>query len=137
MRPDNSMHNNPDDENQSAEENRTDRRFVDAPPIDMAHLTRHTLGDEGIAHEVLSLFLLEVESARKLLPECNEKELLEIAHRIKGGARAVGAFVLADIAADIEDAPQDRSLVDEFLDMAEKVELYVDAISTDRRRATG
>ena len=112
------------------------RKFVDAPPlegtpppIDMAHLTRHTLGDEDIAREVLDLFLIEMQSAREVIRGRVETELRDVAHRIKGAARAVGAFGLADIAEDIETAPGDDSLVRDFLGSSSDVESYIRSLS--------
>lgn len=103
----------------------SERKFVDAPPIDMAHLTRHTLGDEEIAREVLDLFLIEMRSAREVVRGGEETELRAVAHRIKGAARAVGAFGLAEIAARIEDAPEDGSHVDDFNGSAGEIERYI------------
>ena len=101
------------------------RKFVEAPPIDMAHLTRHTLGDEEIAREVLDLFLIEMRSAQEVVRGGEETELRAVAHRIKGAARAVGAFGLADIAARIEDEPEEGGHVDDFNGRISDIERYI------------
>jgi HPt (histidine-containing phosphotransfer) domain-containing protein len=75
----------------------------DDGPIDLDHLKRMTLGDESLEREVLAMFA--AQSARLIgalaaLPA----EAGELAHALKGSARAVGAFAVADAAAALETA---------------------------------
>ena len=77
----------------------------DDGPIDLDHLKRMTLGDEGLEREVLAMF--SAQSARLIgtlatLPE----KAGELAHTLKGSARAVGAFAVAEAAAAVETALQ-------------------------------
>jgi HPt (histidine-containing phosphotransfer) domain-containing protein len=78
----------------------------DDGPIDLEHLRRMTLGDAGLEREVLAMFagqtarLIEAMAA---LP----KEAAEQAHTLKGSARAIGAFAVADAAEAFEDALRD------------------------------
>jgi len=72
-------------------------------PIDLDHLRRMTLGDQGLEREVLTMF--SAQSARILgelaaLPA----ETATHAHTLKGSARAIGAFGVADAAAGLETA---------------------------------
>jgi len=72
-------------------------------PIDLDHLQRMTLGDHGLEREVLAMF--STQSARILgelatLPA----EATTPAHTLKGSARAIGAFGVADAAAGLETA---------------------------------
>jgi len=73
----------------------------DDGPIDFEHLSRMTLGDPALECEVLTMFV--AQSARLLdqlaaLPP----EAASIAHTLKGSARAIGAFAVADAASRLE-----------------------------------
>lgn len=72
-------------------------------PIDVDHLQRMTLGDPGLEREVLAMF--STQSARILgelagLPP----DAPTHAHTLKGSARAIGAFGVAEAAANLETA---------------------------------
>ena len=75
----------------------------DDGPIDMAHLARMTLGDERLTREVLTMFAAQalrlVGTLAALPPEAGA-----LAHTLKGSARAIGAFAVADSAAALEAA---------------------------------
>ena len=84
----------------------TSRRRLDAhrrPPIDMEHLKRQTFGDAELERRVLALFSRE---ALRLVEKLKTTEAIdqrrEVAHAIVGSARNVGAFPMADLAAQIE-----------------------------------
>jgi HPt (histidine-containing phosphotransfer) domain-containing protein len=73
----------------------------DDGPIDFEHLKRMTLDDAGLEQEVLAMF--SAQSAKLLatlvtLPE----EAGALAHTLKGSARAIGAFAVAEAAARLE-----------------------------------
>ena len=73
----------------------------DDGPIDTAHLQRMTLGDAGLEREVLSMFSAQAASligALATLPP----ESGALAHTLKGSARAIGAFRVADAAEALE-----------------------------------
>jgi HPt (histidine-containing phosphotransfer) domain-containing protein len=73
----------------------------DDGPIDFEHLKRMTLGDAGLEQEVLAMF--SAQSAvlvDKLLALPTDARAL--AHTLKGSARAIGAFAVADAAARLE-----------------------------------
>ncbi|WP_027579955.1 Hpt domain-containing protein [Bradyrhizobium sp. Ai1a-2] len=70
-------------------------------PIDLAHLARMSLGDAALEREVLSLFAaqsVKLIAALATLPQ----DARELAHTLKGSARAIGAFAVADAAAGLE-----------------------------------
>jgi HPt (histidine-containing phosphotransfer) domain-containing protein len=78
----------------------------DDGPIDLDHLKRMTLGDECLESEVLAMFAVQSErliGALAALPE----EAGELAHTLKGSARAIGAFAVANAAAALETALAD------------------------------
>lgn len=74
--------------------------------IDMEHLARYTGGDAKLDAEILRLFdaqaLSLVARLKETLAAGDVKSWKEITHTIKGAARGVGAFALADAAAVCE-----------------------------------
>jgi HPt (histidine-containing phosphotransfer) domain-containing protein len=78
----------------------------DDGPIDVEHLCRMTLGDAQLEQEVLAMFSAQaVRLAESLATLPSEARAL--AHTLKGSARAVGAFGVADAAERVEAAIQD------------------------------
>jgi HPt (histidine-containing phosphotransfer) domain-containing protein len=75
----------------------------DDGPIDIEHLKRMTLGDAGLEHEVLAMFSGQaarlIDALAGLPPEA-----ADLAHTLKGSARAIGAFQVADAAEALEAA---------------------------------
>jgi HPt (histidine-containing phosphotransfer) domain-containing protein len=77
----------------------------DDGPIDLEHLRRMTLGDAGLEREVLAMFAAQTVSligALITLPP----QAGALAHTLKGSARAIGAFAVADAAERLEAAIQ-------------------------------
>ena len=75
----------------------------DDGPIDIEHLRRMTLGDASLEHEVLAMFSAQAVGligALALLPG----DAGALAHLLKGSARAIGAFQVADAAGRLETA---------------------------------
>jgi len=73
----------------------------DDGPIDLSHLQRMTLGDGRLEQEVLGMFSAQASrlaGALALLPA----DTGALVHTLKGSARAVGAFAVADAAAHLE-----------------------------------
>lgn len=74
--------------------------------VDIDHLSRYTGGDEGLNAEVLRLFDSQtselVDKLRTILDARDAKSWKEVTHTLKGAARGVGAFSLADAAAAAE-----------------------------------
>ncbi len=75
----------------------------DDGPIDLEHLKRMTLDDTGLQHEVLAMF--SAQSA-KLAGELAAlpADARALVHTLKGSARAIGAFAVAEAAARLETA---------------------------------
>jgi HPt (histidine-containing phosphotransfer) domain-containing protein len=85
----------------------------DDGPIDSGHLARMTLGDAGLEREVLAMFSgqavdliarLAALSSSGRSSETGSSETLVLAHTLKGSARAIGAFRVADAAEALEAA---------------------------------
>ena len=73
----------------------------DLAPIDFTHLRKMTLGDDSLEREVLGMF--SAQSSRLLDALANlPADSAALAHTLKGSARAIGAFEVADAAAYLE-----------------------------------
>jgi HPt (histidine-containing phosphotransfer) domain-containing protein len=74
--------------------------------LDTDHLQRMTLGDAELEREVLAMFSAQasglIGSLADLPPEAQA-----LAHTLKGSARAIGAFRVADAAEHLEDTLRD------------------------------
>jgi HPt (histidine-containing phosphotransfer) domain-containing protein len=80
-----------------------DSRPTSATPIDWSHLSRFTLGDTALEHEVLGLFAMDAPRyLAKMVAARHRKDWIEAAHTLKGSARAVGAWNVAECAQAAE-----------------------------------
>ncbi len=72
--------------------------------IDTAHLARYTMGDVKLERELLGMFDAQLEELMAALEAArgNGREWKLAAHTLKGAARAVGAFPLAETALALE-----------------------------------
>jgi HPt (histidine-containing phosphotransfer) domain-containing protein len=73
----------------------------DDGPIDLQHLQRMTLGDAGLEREVLAMFSAQTVRLIATLAAL-PADAGALAHTLKGSARAIGAFGVADAAAALE-----------------------------------
>lgn len=72
-------------------------------PIDHAHLALYTMGNRALEIEVLDLFAGQAPLTLGDLRKADSPKAWHMAaHTLKGSARAVGAFELAEIAAEAE-----------------------------------
>jgi HPt (histidine-containing phosphotransfer) domain-containing protein len=101
---------------------------VPTGPIDWRYLDEATAGDAALALEVLGLFRRQ---ARTLLDDlaCRTADLRRLAHTMKGAARSVGAWRVAQRAEILETAIRagldPSTAIDE---LAYQVELLIAAI---------
>jgi HPt (histidine-containing phosphotransfer) domain-containing protein len=103
----------------------------DDGPIDIVHLQRMTLGDAGLEREVLAMFsaqAVHLADALAGLPT----DAAALVHTLKGSARAIGAFGVAEAAARLETlirngGDQSEALA-ELDDAVVEARLAVDAI---------
>jgi HPt (histidine-containing phosphotransfer) domain-containing protein len=74
--------------------------------IDMGHLDRYTGGDAKVNAEVLRLFETQtndlIARLQAILDARDAKSWKQVTHTIKGAARGIGAFAMADAAAQCE-----------------------------------
>ena len=107
----------------------------DDGPIDFEHLKRMTLGDTVLEHEVLAMFAAQ---SAKLIGTLAGRpaDSGALAHTLKGSARAIGAFGVADAATLLEaalDGGDDPSR--ELAELGEAVALVRAAIEAVLRRS--
>jgi HPt (histidine-containing phosphotransfer) domain-containing protein len=73
----------------------------DDGPIDFEHLKRMTLDDSGLEQEVLAMFAAQSAKLMAALAAV-PADAPALAHTLKGSARAIGAFGVAEAAARLE-----------------------------------
>jgi HPt (histidine-containing phosphotransfer) domain-containing protein len=89
--------------------------------IDLDHLNRYTGGDRGLNEEILRLFGDQCVATLRQLEDLAKaegpggKSWRELTHTLKGAARGVGAFGLADIAAEAEKIPAEKDAAIEIV----------------------
>ena len=73
----------------------------DGPALDLDHLARMTLGERELEREVLTLF---TQQSTDLLARLEKlpREGASLAHTLKGSARGIGAFAVAEAADNLE-----------------------------------
>ncbi len=81
-------------------------RVASACPIDLVHLARQTMGDRALEVELLALFDRQAGQIAQRLGELDlagvESWRADLAHKLKGSARAVGAHAVAAAAENYE-----------------------------------
>lgn len=79
-------------------------------PVDLVHLAKYTMGNRDLEHEVLRLFtkqsLIYLERLRNA---ADQRTWREAAHTLKGSARGIGAWQVAEVATALEQVNSDRS----------------------------
>ncbi|KRB14213.1 histidine kinase [Mesorhizobium sp. Root695] len=98
-------------------------------PVDLAHLARQTMGDRSLEQEVLALFVQQALSVRDKILDADIKDRLLLAHGLKGSARGVGAFAIADCATEIEHRPEDNQTLRRLGTLIDEVRDFIAAIS--------
>jgi len=101
-------------------------------PVDLVHLARHTLGNRELEREVLQIFVRQsaiyldrIRDARTV----TERQMA--AHTIKGSARGIGAWKVADIAEVLENPGQDNDLVGELAEAVKKTNGFISGLLDD------
>ncbi len=75
-------------------------------PIDIEHLARMTLGERDLEREVLCLFDRQADMLLVKMQEAAPAAIAAYAHTLKGSARGIGAWSVAEAAAAVETAAQ-------------------------------
>lgn len=72
---------------------------ANARPIDLVHLSKYTLGNRDLENEIMGLFRAQADVYLGRLAEAaNDEDWVSAAHSLKGSAKALGAWQLADLA---------------------------------------
>lgn len=98
-------------------------------PIDMAHLSRQTLGDRAIEQEVLHMFMQQSVLVRDRITGATVSERLQLCHGLKGAARGVGAFPIAACLSEIEAEPENGKLFGKLAGLIDEVRDFIAAIT--------
>ncbi len=72
------------------------------PAIDCDHLRYMTLGDRSLEQEVLRLFDRQAELLVTRMRGADIEPLAALAHVLKGSARGIGSFAVAEAAERLE-----------------------------------
>jgi len=80
-----------------------DASFVSAAasarPIDLVHLSKYTLGNRDLENELMGLFRAQADVYLGRLAEAaSDADWVSAAHSLKGSAKALGAWRLAELA---------------------------------------
>lgn len=76
--------------------------------LDRQHLMAQAMGDEMLAAEVLEMFMEQSADILRTIRDAASVAIRsDAAHRLKGGARAIGAFRVADAAQALEDLAEE------------------------------
>ena len=108
-----------------------------ADHIDFGHLERYTMGEPALTQELLSTFCGEV---RAFADEWRKGGLASppverrAAHRLKGAARAIGAFPLADAAAWLEKLLAEGAAAEDISEARLDLRAQLDALRDACRR---
>jgi len=79
-------------------------------PVDLVHLSKYTLGNRALEKEVLELFNQQSVIYLKRLAEAENMVVWhQAAHTIKGSAKGIGAWKVAEIAENAELLPAESS----------------------------
>jgi HPt (histidine-containing phosphotransfer) domain-containing protein len=70
--------------------------------IDIKHFEAATFNDRALQREVLGLFEAQAEKLAAVIRDTSGRARAEAAHTLKGTARGIGAFALADAAEKVE-----------------------------------
>lgn len=78
--------------------------------IDMVHLARQSGGDHELEQELLALFADQCVKHLVVIKGANAKLGSDAAHTLKGAARAIGAWSVAEAAERVEQALNRRAV---------------------------
>jgi len=77
--------------------------------VDYAHLGVQAAGDKTVMREVLALFITHCEQVLAELAQAEDAKTWKLwTHTLKGSARGIGAFAVADAAAEAESHSLDK-----------------------------
>ena len=94
--------------------------------VDYEHLKVQAAEDIGVMREVLELFVVHCGQVLDELSRTTDRtEWKQLTHTLKGSARGVGAFAVADAAADAEPCPLDQAHVRRISEAFEQARAFI------------
>ena len=104
---------------------------TDDGPIDILHLRRMTLGDDSLEREVLAMFSAQAMGLVGALAT-SPSDAGALTHTLKGSARAIGAFGVAEAASSLEalirDGGDPEKALAELSDAVTRARTAIDSI---------
>jgi len=81
------------------------------PAVDLAHLSRMTLGESGLEREVLDLFDRQADMLLTRMASESPRMVAALAHTLVGSASGIGAWKVAEAAAAVERAAAEPGVI--------------------------
>lgn len=75
------------------------------------------------------MFLQQAQIVREKICAAPDPERLSLAHGLKGAARGVGAFRVADVAGEVEEDPSNKQHLRRLAGAIDEVRQFLSAIS--------
>lgn len=98
-----------------------------AKPVDYDHLQSQAAGDKSVMREVLKLFVEHTKQVIDELERADDAKTWKLwTHTLKGSARGVGAFDVADAAADAERHSLDKAKIEPLKVAFEAARVFID-----------
>ena len=105
-------------------------RALRGRPIDLVHLARQTGGDKTLEAEVLALFARQARLAVTQIGDLKRDARSELAHKIAGAAKGVGASDVARCASLLESEPDNSSAVAAFTKAVVEADTFIVGLMT-------
>lgn len=103
-------------------------------PVDLVHLTRHTLGNRDLEREVLRLFAVQARMLVARMQDAQDEAVLRrLLHTLLGSAKGIGAWSVAG-AAERQQAALDEGAPADLPVLAgtvEEAEAFIEALLRD------
>ncbi|MGD1885547.1 MAG: Hpt domain-containing protein [Cohaesibacteraceae bacterium] len=97
--------------------------------LDLVHLTRQTYGAASLEREVLMLFVRQAKATVTALRRAkSDEERRRLFHMLKGSARGIGAFQLAEMADAGEGDPASAQRLEAVCDDVALIDQHIDAL---------
>lgn len=102
-------------------------------PVDLVHLARHTLGNRELEREVLQIFVRQSALyLERIRGAKSAAERLMAAHTIKGSARGIGAWEVAELAEVLENPGSTNGVIGQLAEAVEKTNRFISALLGDK-----
>jgi HPt (histidine-containing phosphotransfer) domain-containing protein len=111
------------------------RTALGTPVIDLSHLSAQTGGDTGLQMELLDLFADQCVRQLDLIRRGGPGDACDAAHTLKGAARAIGAWAVADAAEKVEQSLARRKIAEGLGELAVAADEARAAITVIRHAA--